>query len=93
MGPVLGPHFLDGQPLLRFQYWDEGDYGDDAPPLDLPLAVAGRVQSRFFTMDVARTRRGDWMIVELGDGQVAGLPEGVDPGNLFRGLRAHLTRP
>lgn len=85
--------FLDGQPLLRFKYWDEGEYGDDAPPLDLSSAVAGRVQSRFFTMDVARTRRGDWMVVELGDGQVAGLPEGVDPGSLFRGLRAHLARP
>jgi hypothetical protein len=23
------------------------------------------------------------MIVELGDGQVAGLPDGVDPANLF----------
>ncbi len=50
--------FLDGKPLLRFKYWDEGEYGDDAPPLDLFSEVAGRVQSRFFTMDVAHYRSG-----------------------------------
>jgi hypothetical protein len=26
-------------------------------------------------MDVAKRKDGDWMIVELGDGQVAGLPD------------------
>jgi|GEM_PF-5234006 len=33
-------------------------------------AIARHAQSRFFTMDVAQRLDGDWMIVELGDGQV-----------------------
>jgi hypothetical protein len=47
-----------------------------------------RVQSRFFTMDVARRRDGAWMTVELGDGQVAGLPPGVDAVEFYRMLTA-----
>ena len=41
-------------------------------------------------MDVALTEAGDWVIVELGDGQVAGLPDAVEPsmfyGSLFNSL-------
>ena len=67
-------------------YWDEAEYGDVALPADVFADVASRVQSRFFTMDVARKSSGEWMIVELGDGQVAGLPEGVERDALFQGL-------
>lgn len=83
--------FLDGKPLLRFKYWDEGRYGDAQPPVDQFSDVAARVQSRFFTMDIARTNDGEWLIVELGDGQVAGLPTGVDPLRLFERLRVDAT--
>ena len=31
--------------------------------------------SRFFTMDVALRTNGECIIVELGDGQVSGLPD------------------
>ncbi len=37
-------------------------------------------------MDVARRREGDWMIVELGDGQVAGLPERANIEAFYRTL-------
>lgn len=70
--------FLDGKLLLATAYWDEGDYGDLQPPVERFQPIAQQVQSRFFTMDVARRLDGDWMIVELGDGQVAGLPEHAD---------------
>ncbi len=36
------------------------------------------MRSRFFPMDVARRREGGRMIVELGDGQVSGLPREDD---------------
>ena len=38
------------------------------------IEVARQIQSRFFTMDIAQRSDGEWMIVELGDAQVAGLP-------------------
>lgn len=76
--------FLDGTRLLATPYWEMGAYGDLLPPDDLFHETARRVQSRFFTMDVARQLDGDWMIVELGDGQVAGLPEQADAGAFYR---------
>lgn len=48
--------------------------------------VAVRVKSRCFTVDLARTRSGEWLIVELGGGQVSGLPESVNLSDLFRRL-------
>jgi hypothetical protein len=70
--------FLDGSLCFATAYWDEGDYQGALPPLDLFLAPAQRVQSRFFTMDVARGVDGRWLVIELGDGQVSGLPENAD---------------
>jgi len=40
--------------------------------------VAGRFQSEFMTIDVAQRASGEWLIIEVGDGQVSGL-KGVDP--------------
>lgn len=74
---------LDGQIISTTPYWEEGDYGQgtsEEPPLAQFSHVVQSIQSRFFSMDVARKRDGGWNIVELGDGQVAGLPGrmGVD---------------
>lgn len=79
--------FLDGAPIYWSAYWDEGDYGETAPPVDHFRPVAQAVQSRFFTMDIARRRDGALMIVELGDGQVAGLPDEADAGRSYEALR------
>ncbi len=80
--------FLDGRCVQAFQYWDEGEYG--AADLEVPHfeSVASKVRSRFFSMDVARSKAAEWFIVELGDGQVAGLPGAVDPRDLFAALNA-----
>ncbi|GCE11032.1 hypothetical protein KTT_08910 [Tengunoibacter tsumagoiensis] len=72
---------LDGRIICSTPYWEEGDYGDDKdgfPPIDTFGHIVQNIQSRFFTMDVARKRDGTWNIVELGDGQVAGLPVRAD---------------
>jgi hypothetical protein len=81
--------FLDGQPIYWTPYWDEGDYAGLTPPVEQFAAVAGGVRSRFFTMDVAQRRGGDWMIVELGDAQVAGLPDHADVEGFYKALREH----
>jgi hypothetical protein len=85
--------FLDGELLLSTAYWDEGDYGDLQPPVDYFQQIARKVHSRFFTMDVAKRLDGDWLIVELGDGQVAGLPEHADLPAFYRGLARGLAHP
>ena len=78
--------FLDGRPLVTVEYWEEGEYRGELPPTDLFVDVAKRVQSRFFTMDVARRTDGRFIIMELGDAQVAGLPERLDPKRFYRAL-------
>ena len=86
--------FLDRMPLVASEYWQAGDYDGPPPSLDQFRAVAARIQSRFFTMDVAQRRGGDWRIVELGDGQVAGLPPRVEPAAFIRDLVGRLgSRP
>ena len=48
------------------------------PPAEKFVTIGKNVRSRFFTMDLAKRRNGDWLIVELDDGQVAGLPKNAD---------------
>jgi hypothetical protein len=80
---------LDGELLFWSQYWDQGEYGEIQPPLGQFTEVARTIKSRFYSMDVAKRRDGDWMIVELGDGQVAGLPEHADIDGFYRSLAEH----
>jgi hypothetical protein len=83
--------YADGEPVLTVPYWGEADYGDlELPDDHLFHDVAGRVRSRFFTMDIARRADGGWIIVELGDAQVAGLPETVEAAVFYRELRCAL---
>jgi hypothetical protein len=51
--------------------------------------IAQNVQSRFFTMDVARRVDGNWIIVELGDAQVAGLPAKADVEAFYLALSSY----
>ena len=87
--------FLDGEPLLVTRYWDEGDYPEETLPLDHFRGLAQKIGSRFFTMDVARKTDGGWLVVELGDAQVAELPAhadaGVFYGQLLAGLNARIA--
>lgn len=78
--------FLDGEVLTSSRYWDTGDYAGETPPLDKFTAIARTVPSRFFTMDVARTKQGEWLIVELGDAQVAELPPDTDLPTFYADL-------
>jgi hypothetical protein len=80
---------LDRQIISSAPYWEEGEYGDDTErllPIETFRHVAQKIQSRFFTMDVARKRDGTWSIVELGDGQVAGLPARADVQAFYQAL-------
>ncbi len=76
----------DGKVIAQFNYWDEGNYADTSVDLSSFQSVISQVQSRFFTMDIAKTIGGEWIIVELGDGQVAGLPENADKAAFYASL-------
>jgi ATP-grasp domain, R2K clade family 3 len=78
--------WLDACPVFWSPYWAEGEYGVSEPPIERFSGVAAAVRSRFFTMDLARRRDGDWMIVELGDGQVSGLPRESDAQRFYEAL-------
>jgi len=78
---------LNGEIIHWFNYWEEGEYGDSAPPLDQFAAAAKKPKSRFFTMDIAQTANDEWLIVELGDAQVSGLPENADVRAFYRALK------
>jgi len=117
--------WLDGAPLATVPHWgaDVADAADDArnsadvgaPPVAQFQPVAQRIQSRFFTMDLAPLEQppasqdgqpstdgkdvpssqdhlpdSRWRIVELGDGQVAGLPARLDVGAFYAALIAAL---
>lgn len=83
--------WLDGTCLYATEYWDNGDYGESAVPAEIFNQVAQTIQSRFFTMDVAVQTDGRWLIVELGDAQVSGLPEHADLVAFYNSLQRKLT--
>lgn len=80
--------WMDGQIVLSHPYWGDLAAPPDLPPLDWMRAIAARVRSRFFTMDVALREDGRWMVIELGDGQVTGLPDATLAPEFYRALFA-----
>jgi hypothetical protein len=83
--------YLDGAPLIASAYWDITDDDLSAPPEALFAEQARSIPSRFFTMDIALTVSKEWIIVELGDGQVAGLPERMPIQAFHRALATSLA--
>lgn len=70
--------FLSGALLQVMYYWDEGNYSETWPDIEPFLEIARNIKSSFFTMDIAETEDGRWKVIELGDGQVSGLPDNAD---------------
>jgi ATP-grasp domain, R2K clade family 3 len=97
----LTTHSQSGMPLTKefrvfvknrkiistFKYWDEGNYEGVLPQIDKFTDVILQIDSNFFTMDIAKKKDGDWIIVELGDGQVAGLPDNAEKEAFYEALK------
>ena len=79
--------FWHGKWLSTVHYWDVPGYEDLEVPVALFDDIARRVRSPFFTMDVGRRSDGEWMIIDLGDAQIAPLPSFSDFDNFFLALR------
>ncbi|MGF9697322.1 ATP-grasp domain-containing protein [Paenibacillus sp. MABNR03] len=78
---------LDGKPVYISNYWDEGQDAAFMEGLGSFMEIARTIESRFFTMDFAKQEGGSWIILELGDGQVAGLPDYADPLRFYEHLK------
>jgi hypothetical protein len=77
---------LDGKVMTVMNYWDEVEYPGVLPDFQTLLPAVARIPSRFFTVDFARLENGEWIIVELGDGQVSGLPDTADLKHFYDAL-------
>lgn len=70
-----------------YDYWEEGEYKLARPDTTEFEAIAKTVSSNFFSMDIARQKNGAWIIIELGDGQVAGLPDKTGRNEFYKQLK------
>ncbi|WP_369214181.1 ATP-grasp domain-containing protein [Streptomyces flavofungini] len=86
--------WIDGTPALTTAHPDAATPG----PTPLPEPVLTRLTPlvralacRFVTTDLALRSDGVWRVVEVGDGQVSGLPAATDQERLLRPLLAALN--
>lgn len=87
----------DGKILSKGYYWT--NYFDDLPEVpntnDIPEEFLKKVidaigeSVRFYAVDVAQMDNGEWIVVELNDGQQSGLSDN-DPKVLYKNLKETL---
>ena len=83
--------FYKKELLCIFNYWEEGDYNIETPKTEEFKIIAKSIESNFFTMDIAKTKNGEYIVIELGDGQIAGIPDNVDKNIIFKNIRKTQT--
>lgn len=70
-----------------YDYWEEGEYKLLKPDTAEFEEIAKGIESNFFSMDIARQKNGELIIIELGDGQVAGLPDNIESNEFYKRLK------
>lgn len=82
--------WIDGEPVLYGPHPDTPDREPEPVPGPAIEAIGSAVRAlgcRFITTDLARLADAPpgsgWRVVEVGDGQVSGLPSSTDPAYLF----------
>lgn len=86
--------WVDGEAVLTSAHPDTPNTPDRDPVPELPSLreAVGRLGLRWVTTDLALREDGVWRVVEVGDGQVSGLPAGAEAGELFAALAAAEAR-
>ncbi|MGW9430666.1 ATP-grasp domain-containing protein [Streptomyces decoyicus] len=77
--------WVDGEPVLTGPHPDTPGLRP-APDLTHVAPAVRELGLRFVTTDLALRTDGVWRVVEVGDGQVSGLPAGTDHRPLFEAL-------
>lgn len=92
---------LNGEVISGGFYWSEHtewineELGEDPSPDNVPKDFLDKVinivspKIPFFVVDIARTESGEWIVIELNDGQQSGLSDN-DPNVLYKNLRKKL---
>ena len=65
--------------------------GDQTPDMEPLRPLARRCPSRFFTLDLAQREDGSWLLIEMGDGGVSGLPATLDAGEFYGALKSRIA--
>lgn len=79
--------FCNKKLVGTYNYWEEGEYRHAKPDTAAFEAIAKGVESNLFSMDIARLKNGELIIIELGDGQVAGLPDSAARNEFYERLK------
>ncbi|GFZ96412.1 hypothetical protein GCM10008018_48470 [Paenibacillus marchantiophytorum] len=82
--------FLNHELLTIAEYWDEASYQLERPNLEPFINLAKGIKSHFFSMDIAKTVSGEWIVIETGDGQVTGLPSHTNIGEFYGFMKGHM---
>lgn len=61
--------------ICTIGYWNGKGISEYPEFVDEILEKLKSVKSNFFTVDIAKKTNGEWIIMELGDGQVSGLQD------------------
>lgn len=84
---------LDGKILDIGYYWSE--FSENSVKCDAPKSFIDNVVkstkhlARFFVVDIAQKQNGDWVVIELGDAQMAGV-SCCDVEKLYRNIKEAL---
>ena len=79
------------------EWWDDLSPEIDIDPRHVPRKFLQEVIDRvsgnipFYVVDIARTEAGDWIVIELNDGQQSGLSMN-DPEVLYKNLREQVDK-
>lgn len=82
-----------GRVVATAATWPDARYDGQEPAAECLKALAGVIESPFFSMDWAQREDGGWCVIEIGDGQVSSLPEAVNRVEFFRALAKNLIFP
>jgi hypothetical protein len=84
--------FLGDKLLTCGYYWSQAELADtyvvspDAIQFANHIAKQVKLYANFFVLDVAKTESGEWILVEINDGQMSGLCM-CEPRQLYNGLK------
>jgi hypothetical protein len=66
---------LNNEIVCTIGYWDGQNVEEYPEYINQILKKLKQIKSNFFTVDIAKTLNNEWVIMELGDGQVSGLQD------------------
>jgi hypothetical protein len=75
--------FWKRQLLIASHYHRQPEKPVDWSPF---VDLAQRFDAPFFTMDVAQTEAGTWIVVDMGAGECSSLPPSLEPAKFYRRL-------